>query len=94
MHDLLARFEHHTIGLWKKHGIRQAGFWTTIIGPSEQQLTYMLAWESIGERQSRWKAFESDPDWKAIRAKIESNGQLIVNIQSSLLEPTAFSSVM
>ena len=42
---LLQRFEKATLDIWKKHGIRQAGFWTTVIGESSQQLTYMLAWE-------------------------------------------------
>jgi len=39
---LLARFQNHTLRIWEKHGVRQAGFWTTLIGESSQQLTYML----------------------------------------------------
>jgi hypothetical protein len=29
---LLKRFEDHTLKIWEKHGIRQAGFWTVLIG--------------------------------------------------------------
>ena len=40
---LLSRFENETLRIWEKHGIRQAGFWTTLIGKSSQEITYMLA---------------------------------------------------
>jgi hypothetical protein len=91
--DVIARFQNHTLKLWEKHGIRQAGFWTTLIGTSHQQLTYMLAWESLAEREERWKAFLADPDWNAVVAATEKNGQIVKNISSELLVPTAFSSV-
>jgi hypothetical protein len=90
---LLKRFENVTLKLWDKHGIRPAGFFTTLIGESNQELTYMLAWESLAEREKKWNAFQSDPDWISARAKSEEDGQIIANIVSQLLVPTAFSSV-
>ena len=39
---LLNRFETITLKLWERHGIRQAGFWTTLIGDSNHDLTYLL----------------------------------------------------
>ena len=90
---LLKRFETITMKLWEKHGIRQAGFFTTVIGESNQELTYFLAWESLADREKKWAAFQADPDWIAGRAKSEEDGQIIDNIVSQLLVPTAFSSV-
>jgi hypothetical protein len=90
---LLSRFESATLRLWVKHGIRQAGFWTTVIGESNQQLTYMLAWESMAEREKRWTAFVADPEWIAISTETEKDGQIVQNISSQLLAPTTFSSV-
>jgi hypothetical protein len=90
---LLKRFETITLKLWEKHGIRPAGFFTTLIGESNQELTYMLAWESLAEREKKWNAFQGDPDWIAARAKTEADGQIVGNIVSQLLVPTAFSSV-
>ena len=90
---LLKRFENVTLKLWEKHGIKQAGFFTTLIGASNQELTYFLAWESLADRETKWNAFQSDPDWIAARAKSEEDGQIINNIVSQLLVPTAFSSV-
>lgn len=90
---LLKRFEGVTLKLWEKHGIRQAGFFTTIIGASNQELTYFLAWESMAEREKKWTAFMTDPDWMSARAKSEEDGPILSNIVSQFLQPTAFSAV-
>jgi NIPSNAP len=90
---LLSRFRNRTLPIWDKHGIRQAGFWTTLIGESNTQLTYLIAWESMADREKRWSAFLADPEWKATVADTEKDGPLVQNISSQLLEPTAFSSV-
>src|ERR1700745_1082570 len=89
---LLKRFETITLKLWEKHGIRQAGFFTTLVGESNQELTYMLAWDSLADREKKWSAFQSDPDWISARAKTEEDGQIVGNIVSQLLVPTTFSS--
>ena len=90
---LLKRFETITLKLWEKHGIRPAGFFTTLIGESNQELTYFLAWESLSEREKKWAAFQADPEWIVARAQTEADGQIVGNIVSQLLVPTAFSSV-
>lgn len=88
---LLARFREKTLPLWEKHGIRQHGFWTTLVGPDSNDLTYMLAWESLAERETKWSAFQSDPEWIAARAETEKNGPINARIASSFLIPTDFS---
>ena len=90
---LLNRFENVTLKLWEKHGIKQAGFFTTLVGESNQDLTYLLAWESLADRDKKWAAFQSDPEWIAARAKTEESGQIVSNIVNQLLVPTKFSSV-
>ena len=90
---LLKRFETITLKLWEKHGIKQAGFFTTLVGQSNHELTYMLAWESLAEREKKWTAFMTDPEWIAARAKTEEDGQIVGNIANQLLMPTAFSAV-
>lgn len=91
--DLIRRFETVTLKLWDKHGIRQAGFWTTMVGPSNSDLIYLLEWESLAEREAKWSAFQADPEWQAARAKTEENGPLITSVSNQILQPTAFSSV-
>jgi NIPSNAP len=71
---------------------RKAGFWTTLIGKSSQEITYILAGNSIAERENRRGAFLADPDC-AVVAKTEKVGQLVESISSQLLAPAAFSAV-
>jgi hypothetical protein len=47
---LLKRFETVTLGIWERLGIRQAGFWTVLVGESSQDLFYLLQWESLADR--------------------------------------------
>jgi len=90
---LLRRFETATLKIWEKHGIRQAGFWTTLIGESSQDLTYLLAWESMAERETKWTAFVNDAEWHAARDASEADGQIVANVSSQFLKPTSFSVV-
>ena len=90
---LLNRFETITLKIWERHGIRQAGFWTTVIGDSNLDLTYLLAWESLAERESKWAAFQADPEWIEKRAMTEADGAIVANVSNAILLPTGFSSV-
>ena len=90
---LLKRFETVTLPMWEARGIRQAGFWTVGIGESNQDLVYLLAWESLAEREEKWTAFQTDPKWIAARAATEADGQIVASITNSILLPTAFSAV-
>jgi hypothetical protein len=90
---LLKRFNDHTLGLWERHGIRQAGFWTTLIGESNHELIYLIAWESLAEREAKWTAFINDPEWIAVRNESEKDGPILLNVSNQILAPTAFSAV-
>ena len=90
---LLTRFETITVKLWEKHGIRPVGFFTTLVGESNQDLTYILAWESLAEREKKWGAFQIDPEWTAARARTEEDGQIVSNVTNQLLKPTTFSAM-
>lgn len=90
---LLNRFANHTLKIWERHGIRQAGFWTTVIGASNHELIYLVQWQSMAEREEKWTKFQSDPEWIAARADSEKDGPIVANVASQFLAPTAFSSV-
>lgn len=90
---LLKRFDTVTLKLWERHGIRQAGFWTTVVGESSNDLHYLLAWELLAEREQKWAAFQSDPEWIAKRAESEKDGPILSNVSNAILQPTSFSAV-
>jgi hypothetical protein len=87
------RFETITLKLWEKHGIRQAGFWTVLIGDNNHDLYYLLEWESLAEREQKWNAFASDPEWLEAKAGTEANGQIVERVSNLILTPTSYSSV-
>ena len=90
---LLKRFDTITLKIWERHGIRQAGFWTVGIGGSNQDLYYMLEWESLAERDEKWAAFQADPEWIEKRAGTEADGAIVASVENLILQPTSFSSV-
>jgi hypothetical protein len=86
------RFEGSTLKLWEKHGIRQVAFWTVEIGgSSNSELYYLLEWESLAEREQRWNAFQSDPEWIAKRAESEKDGPILRELTNLILKPTSYS---
>src|SRR5699024_1549294 len=90
---LLARFRDTTLGYFKQYGIEQIGFWTTVIGPDNHALTYMLKWDSMAQREERWTAFANDPDWIAERNATEKDVPIVARVENSFLAPTDFSAL-
>jgi hypothetical protein len=64
-----------------------------LVGRSNQELTYLLAWESMAEHETRWTAFQTDPEWIAACAETEKEGRIVDNIFNQMLQPTAFSAL-
>ena len=90
MPDIQRRFNDITMGLFKKHGISVIGFWDTVIGETNE-LVYICAFDDLAHRERAWKAFQSDPEWVAARAKTEANGPLVERVVNKIWKPTPFS---
>ena len=90
---LVKRFDTITCGLFEKHGIKQVGFWTVVIGESNTDLVYMLQFESLADREKKWAAFAVDPEWIEARAKTEADGPIVASITNTILTPTSFSAL-
>lgn len=90
---LLERFRSTTLTFFERYGIRQIGFWTTIVGPDNHALTYLLQWDSLADRETRWNAFQADPDWIAARTESERDKPIVARIESSFLASTDFSAL-
>jgi len=56
-------------------------------------LNYLLAWESMAEREQKWNAFMADPEWIAARNESEKDGLVIAKVTNEFWQPTSFSSV-
>ena len=88
---LHARFREHTIGLFEKHGMQVIGFWTPTGEDGASTLVYLLAYPSAEARQTMWKAFGDDPEWKKVKAESEQDGPLVTKVESKMLAPTDYS---
>jgi hypothetical protein len=90
--SLVARFRDHTDQLFKKHGIKSVAYWLALDEPGKSStFFYMLEHPSREEAVANWKAFQDDPEWKAVKAKSEENGLLVEKIDSTFLMLTDFS---
>jgi len=88
---VLKRFENHTLGLFRKHGIRNGPLFTVAVGEDSQQIKYILEWESMAERDRIWTAFRADPEWKKVLAETEKDGPLVARIANEILAAAPFS---
>jgi len=93
MPALIDRFSKTTLRMFEKHGIRHVGFWTVVVGSSNQDLYYMLAWDSLAEREQKWPNLQSDPEWLAAKRETESDGPLLASVTNVILKPTSFSAM-
>jgi len=88
--DLNARFRQHTLKLFARHGMENVAYWMPIENP-DNQLIYLLAFPSRAARDASFKAFGSDPEWKAAAQSTEANGRLVAKVDSLFLQATDFS---
>ena len=94
---LLARFEHHTLGLFKKHGMTNVIYWTPDGGPdADTKLVYLLAHASPAAAKASFDAFRKDPDWTAAKTASETaaGGSLTIKekgVVSEFLAATDYS---
>ena len=85
-----ARFANHTIGIFKRFGIGIDGFWNDEIGRSNQ-LTYILNFEDMADREEKWNAFQADKEWAEVRAETEAKGPIVAKVLNSFMALTPFS---
>ena len=84
------RFANHTSALFQKHGMEVVGFWTEVVGTSNQ-LVYMLGYDGLGAREESWGAFQNDSDWQKARAASEVNGPLVKRSHNRMIRRTSYS---
>jgi NIPSNAP len=91
INNITDRFGNFTCGAFKKHGFRQVGYWHNVFGGNSNELLYLLAWESLDERMSKFDGFAKDPERSRVFAESEKNGPIVQQVRNTMLRPTAFS---
>lgn len=80
------------IAIFRKTGLQPVFFGETVIGPKLPNLTYMLVFDGMSERDKRWKVFGGDPDWKKLRAN-PAYKDTVSNITDIILRPASYSQI-
>ncbi len=88
---VLTRFQNETLAFFEKYGIRQIGFWTVGVGGSSADFYYIVEYDSMTDRDTKWSAFQGDPDWLEVRRRTEADGPIVAAVTNLMLQPTAFS---
>jgi hypothetical protein len=80
------------IAIFKQTGLRPVLFGETIIGARMPNLTYMLVFDDLTDRDKRWGSFGSDPDWKKLRGN-PAYKDTVSNITDIILRPAPYSQI-
>ena len=70
MDAIMARFSQHTMRIFERLDIEVVGFWQEVVGRSDR-LVYITRFASQADREAKWTAFQSDPEWQRVRAETE-----------------------
>ncbi len=90
MAALHARFQTHTLGFFRKYGIKVVGFWEAAIGTSNV-LHYLLAFDDLAHRERAWNAFIADKEWQRVRDESQRDGPIVARVRNEIWQPTAYS---
>ncbi len=88
------RFAGPEIQIFHRSGVHPILYADTIIGPDLPNLTYLIPFASLADREKAWDAFGADPEWLKVRTESVARGGQIVNYNNiSLWRATAYSPV-
>jgi hypothetical protein len=80
------------IAIFNKTGLTPVFFGETIVGPQMANLTYMLVFGDLTDRDAKWKVFGGDPEWKKLRSN-PAYKDTVSNITDIILRPAAYSQI-
>jgi hypothetical protein len=87
-------FHHGEFDIFVQAGFHPVFYGDTVIGTRMPNLTYMLAFDSLDERNNLWKAFGSSPAWKRLTSSQRYDFEPIVtNVTNTILSPAPYSQI-
>ena len=87
-------FNNGEIAIFRRTGLAPVFFGETLIGNKLPNLTYMLVFENMAEREKNWGTFVTDPEWKKLSATEGfTDPEIVSNISNLFLRPAAYSQV-
>lgn len=91
MPALVKRFTDHTLGLFAKHGMEVVFMSVTELGGnSNNELVYVMRFDTYDDMASKWAGFMADPQWREVRGASEVDGPIVASISRRVLSPALF----
>lgn len=91
MPALVKRFNDHTLSIFARFGMEVTFMSLTELGDnSNNELVYVLRFDSYDEMATKWAAFQADPEWRAARDASEVDGPIVARISRRVLNPGVF----
>jgi hypothetical protein len=82
------------LAIFRRTGLAPVFFAQDLIGTRLPSLTYMLVFDDLAARERNWGVFANDPEWLKLRATPGyTDAEIVSNITSIVLRPTAYSQV-
>lgn len=88
--EIVDRFRQYTTKIFEKHGMENIGYWMPT-DTTNKELIYILAYPNREARDASWKAFGSDPEWKAVVGKTEANGKIVDHVDQIFMTESEIS---
>jgi hypothetical protein len=87
-------FNNGEFDIFHRAGFRSVFYGDTLVGSRLPNLTYMLAFDDLGERQKLWATFGSLPEWKKLSGSSRyAFEEIVSNITNVILSPTVYSQI-
>ena len=85
-------FNEGELDIFAKVGLDGVFYGEMLFGGNMPNLTYMLGYDSMDERQANFKAFSQHPDWNSLK-KVEKYKGTVSKIDAIFLKPAPFSQI-
>jgi hypothetical protein len=87
-------FDDDEIAIFRRCGITPVFFGRTIVGSDQPNLTYMVAFDDLADRERGWGTFAADPEWQKLRATPGlTDAEIVSNVSSAIYRPLPFSPI-
>jgi hypothetical protein len=87
-------FDDAEIAIFRRTGVLPIFFGETLVGPNLPNLTYMVGFDDLAQRQKAWQTFGGDPEWQKLRLQPGlTDPETVSNISNAILSPLAFSAI-
>ena len=88
------RFGNSEVKIFHRSGIHPILYADTIMGPDLPNLTYLMPFATLADREKAWDAFAADPEWVKVRAdSVARGGQIVDNNDLSLWRAAPYSPI-